>query len=226
MLKATNHISKDNRNPIKLNKDLSLTLQQNPGLMIFYKKTVPLYVYGNYKLIDNKGIEQGNWDIKIPIPKKYPFEFPGLIEISEKIIRIDDNHISDNGVACTELDIISLYVAQKGITITDFINKYVLRYFSWQLLKENNQTEHLQSWAHSKMGLKEFFYQVLETTNDKFVLECLKMLLKRSMPGRNEDCFCGFKKKYKKCHANQINLLDSYGMNILGKYINIFEEHI
>lgn len=220
--RGINLILKENKRNKELNKDLSLTLDNNPGLMIYYIGETPLFVYGIYRVIDNNGIEQGNWNIKIPIPKNYPYEFPQLIETSKKIEPGEENHISENGKACVELDIISEGIGKNGITITDFIKRYVLKYFCWQLKNSTEDKDNLESWKHKDEGRKEFFYTTLKTNDDVFVLKCIDILKKRTMPGRNKECFCGSGNDYKKCHETQIKELDRYGRDILIKYEKLF----
>ena len=221
-LKGINHILRANKQCKELNKDLSLTLEKNPGLMIYYKLNVPFYVHGIYRVIDNNGVEQGNWTIKIPIPKNYPNEFPILIETSRKIKPSDDTHISENGMACTELDIICEAKARIGITITEFIDSYVFKYFCWQLLNANGEKDILESWRHKDDGRKDFFYEILETNNDKLVLQSLDIIKYRTMSGRNKPCFCNSGNKYKHCHEKAIEKLDLYGIKLIGKHRHLF----
>lgn len=213
------HILKDKKLQVKLNKDLLRVLNQHSGLMVHYERNVPKHIYGAFRIFDDNGVEQGNWDIKIPIPENYPYEFPQLIETSKKIKASEDTHMDEFGKACTELDIIAEKVALKGISLYNFIQSYVVKYFSWQILYASGEHEQLESWEHHYKGKLQFFFEKLNTTDFDFVRKCMEAIKERRLPKRNEPCICDSNVKFKRCHLNKIGELGAYSFPHLEKQI-------
>jgi len=137
MSKTIDHISNEKKRLKSLNEDLEKVLKKYSGLSIQYFDDIPSSISGAFILNDNNNVEQGRWNIRILIPKKYPYGFPILYETSNKIDPSEDTHKRDDGSICVELDIIWLHIARQGITILDFIDQYVIKYFSWILLHQN-----------------------------------------------------------------------------------------
>lgn len=220
MFKDIDHILKDRKRSEKLIKDLLSVVKKNTGLMISYENSKPNYVHGIYELKDNLGNIQGNWNIKINIPNKYPFEFPKLIETSQKIKPSQDTHMGVSGEACVELDILTDVIGKNGITISEFLDKYVSRYFSWQVLNSTEHRAELDSWGHEIEGKKQFFFEIINSDEVTFISKCLEIIKSRKFPRRNEQCFCGSRVKYKNCHQRGLIKLASYGVDIIQKHFS------
>ena len=223
MHKDIDLILKDKKISRQLNEDIAKVLNENSGLMVYYKNNTPIYLHGIYRLVDDEGVEQSNWNIKLIIPIKYPFAFPKLYELSNKIERIADNHINEEGLICVENSMNEDYLKQKGMKLYDFIATYVVKYFCWILSAQRIGREGLQEWKHECDGIKQVFIEALSSSDLNFILNCYERLKKRNFPSRNENCFCGSSKKYKNCHETGIQSLDKYGIEILTKYISVFE---
>lgn len=203
-----------------LAKDIDATLECYPELQLISNKK-NTFLKGIYTIKDNLGIVQGEYEIAIIIPKKYPNEFPMLYELSQKIMpRVDNRHIDTNGLACVEIDQNIVLKSKKGITIKEFIEKYVHRYFCWQLRYDAGDRDGLEEWAHYDKGTLQFYREKLQLDAIESIIEILKVLCENSLPQRNDPCICCSNQKYKYCHQNLIEEIIDLGMERLKKDYN------
>lgn len=194
-----------------LDKDIAATLENFPELQLISNNDIS-FLKGIYTVKDNSGIVQGEYEIAIVIPKKYPYEFPKLYELSQKITpRIDDRHIDENGLACVEIDQNIVLKSKKGICIKNFIEQYVHRYFCWQLRYDAGDRDGLEEWAHYDKGTLQFYRENLKLDDMETIIKSLKVLSEKSLPKRNDPCICGSNKKYKACHQNLIEKIIDLG---------------
>jgi hypothetical protein len=219
MSKTIDRISSEKKRLKNLNADVIEALKKYSGLSVIYEDEVPVSINGSFILSDNSTTEQGRWEIRILIPKNYPHGFPLLFETSNYIIPSEDTHKHDDGSICVELDIICLYIARKGISICDFINLYVLKYFSWILLYQNGLADNLKFWNHKDDGYKQFFNEVLNSNNDLIIRKILLHFLNNSLPGRNDSCLCESDRKYKNCQWKCLEELKKNNINDLRIFI-------
>jgi len=194
-----------------LNKDIAATLENYPELQFIYNNNSN-FLKGIYTVKDNYGIIQGEYEIAIVIPKMYPYEFPQLYELSQKITpRIDDRHIDKHGLACVEIEQNIILRAKKGITIKEFIEQYVHRYLCWQLRYDVGDRDSLEEWAHYDKGILQFYRANFKINDTTTIIKILKTLIDNRLPKRNEACLCNSNKKYKACHEILINRIIDLG---------------
>jgi len=191
----------DERKQIILNHDLQMVLENHPDLYVVYKDNRPVSLQGVFKIIDNEGVLQEQFEIKILIPKQYPHGFPILIETSTLIPREDDRHISKEGFACVEITQKANIIAKRGISISQFVDRYVYRYFCWQLLYEydENARDHLEEWRHKNDGVFDFYIETIGTKGVQVLIAVLELAI-MSSPNPYFVCPCGAEKKLKWCH--------------------------
>ena len=94
------------------------------------------------------------------------------------------------------------------------------KYFSWQVLYLTEHKNKLDSWAHQIEGKEQFFYEILNTNDNGFVSKCIEIIRTHSEPNRNEPCFCGSERKFKRCHQTSLEKLEKYGLRNLDKHLN------
>ncbi len=207
-----------------LDKDIIATLECYPELRLISNKETS-FLKGIYTIRDNNGVIQGEYEIAIVIPKKYPYEFPKLYELSQKIMpRIDDRHIDKQGLACVEIDQNIILKSKKGISIKEFIEKYVHRYFCWQLRYDAGDRDGLEEWAHYDKGTLQFYRENLQLDAIETIVEILKVLCENSLPKRNDPCICCNNQKYKYCHQNLIEGIIDLGKERFKKDYNTLIE--
>lgn len=181
--------------------DVQNVITLHPGLSVDFNKSFPKMVHGNYVVIDDKGIVQGNFDIKVIIPEAYPYSFPTLIETSNKIPRELDCHMFPGGEACIENKRKIEILKRKGVSLTFFFEEYVHRFLCWQLVYDHDKgASELPGWGHGMTGIREYYQEVLGTKDQSFIKDVIRRILSGQLPGRNKMCFCNSNIKFKRCH--------------------------
>lgn len=158
-----------------LKTDLKAALDRNPGLSISYKKSEPQFLYGKYDIYNPKGELQDFYEIRIYFDAhKYPYSFPVLQEMSNKIHpRCEDRHIDDNGFACLEIRERIPVITKNGISIIEFIENYVNKYFCWQILYDLEEFESLKEWPHFAPGTLEIYQNLLNLVSIDHIISIL-----------------------------------------------------
>jgi hypothetical protein len=206
-----------------LKDDLTATLRKNSGLRVEYSGKDKTILKGKYYLCNENDELIEHFDITICVGKGYPYFFPILIENSMKIERHIDNHINENGIACVEIDKFTKVIAKYGISIFDFIEYYVKKYFSWQLVKKQEGTSNLTEWAHYAEGDIQMYMSIIGSNDQNVIYDFLSNYLLNKNIGRNDKCICGSNKKLKQCHEDLVLLLKDIGYKQIEKDINLFK---
>lgn len=206
----------------QLRYDIKKVQDEYPDLAVKYVNDLPSELYGKIKIFDNLGVLQEEFDIRVLIPLFYPFGFPSLIEVANRIERILDRHINEAGYCCVEITQKILLLQKRGITLQEFFKNYVYKFFCWQLLYETIGPTQLRQWEHGKKGIKQFYFELLNSNNNNTVRKLILAVLNNKIPNRKALCPCGSSKIIKECHYNEFNDLERIGREQLQKDIIIF----
>jgi len=207
-----------------LNEDIHVVLADNPGLMVLYNDDTPVELYGTYILRDDQDSEQGRWEVRITIPASYPYGFPDLFETSNLIPCIPDRHMGEDRKACLELPILKRSSAKIGLTLNRFIEDYVKKYFSWQVVYEYGDRDKLVSWGHGLDGIEEYFYEKLSSRDHAHIFWVLENYTIGQEPERNSPCYCQAGKKYKACHGRILSgITYDLGKNLIKVCKQLFQ---
>lgn len=202
-------------NSSALEYDLSILVAQHPSMEIVRNKDTPIFIQGIYQVLDKEGQVQGEYKIRVWIPDKYPHQFPFLEELSNKIERTIDRHISSTGLACVELTHKAILRAKKGIAITDFFVEYVHKYLCWQILYDNGYREQLQEWEHGDKAIFDFYKEILNVSQLDSILSFIKSTITTKKLGPNQLCPCLSGRKIKNCHVVRYATIVSLGKDRL-----------
>lgn len=223
MFPIINHISSRGFKIRNFEEDKIATLNANRGLRyegIF--KNIHLFC-GNYYLINSNEKLIEAFQIEIFIGIDYPNDFPVVKLMDNKVERIEDNHISKEGIICFDHPYIINVIKKGGLRIYDFVKYYLPKYFSWVLIKKYGDSRNLQEWAHDTVGTKQF-YECLLDTNDKIKIRLfLENYCKALKLNRNDKCYCGSDKKIKHCHIEAAKYLNDTTRQIILNDIILFE---
>lgn len=212
----------DSRTLKALNEDLRLVLKSQPGLRCKMLNDIPSSIEGTYEVRDDQGVLQGAFDIRVQIPVGYPYRFPALWETANKIERGLERHVFPDGGVCEEIDRLEKIIAAHGITLNEYFSRYVHRFFCWQLIYEEEGNGNLKEWSHNEDGILQFYKEFLGIHSDSVILDCLQLIASNRVPGRNDRCPCGSKKKAKWCHVKQFEDLKCIGREQLLKDLELF----
>jgi hypothetical protein len=182
-------------------RDLELAQKEYPFLEIEPTeiKAYPFKLEDDFEITDHEGNHYGTFRASVHFPSTYPKGFPVMFDMSEKFPWEDDWHMSPrNGECCVCGVIEKEEVGQKGITVLEFIQKYVIRFYANQVYRETYGHYKNGEYAHYGEGIWEALEEEFNTKDRVRIRRFLGEM--RTKRGRNDDCFCGSGKKYKKCH--------------------------
>lgn len=203
-------------------EDKIATLNAHRGLRYVGKNKYCYKYSGNFYLTNPKGDLIESFEIDIFIGNKYPFTFPRVILLDNKVEKNQDNHISEDGLICFDHEYVINFIADKGLRLYDFANYYLPKYFSWVLVKKFGDSEKLKEWAHGNDGTKQFYENLLGTTDKNIIRLFLESYCKISKMNRNDKCLCGSGKKAKYCHLEQAKYLGATSKTTIMSDISLF----
>lgn len=174
---------------------------------------------GVLPVIDKEGRHWEDYEVEIHASEKFPFEFPDLYEISEKIPRIGDWHIyEDKGSCCLKVRPEEIIRCRHGITVTEYIQEEVMPYLFNQTHRRVEGYYVNGEYAHGWLGIYQFYSDLLKTGNDiPETIRLLKFIAINNRPIRTSFCFCYSGVKFRHCHRDafdQLKLID--GVLLLG----------
>lgn len=181
-------------------------------------------IEGDLDICDSTGVYWDTFQIAIVLNDKYPNSVPVVFEVSKKIPRVSDRHISANGACCLDIEHKLLRMASRGILLSEFIATKVYPFFANQIYFEKHERFAAEEYSHDFMGVEEFYRDELQIPNAKTAILILNSILSNSLPGRNDRCMCGQEKKYKKCHMQKVEFLAAIGTDQLLKDLDNFRE--
>lgn len=192
--------------------------EEFPFLNLVYVDDLPC-LKGSIKLQDEKGDVIDEYEVLIKSKAEYPNEFPKVFEIGGKIPNNIDWHIYSDGSCCIASPPEEKLACIDQYTLDEFIRKHVLPYFFNQTFRRENGY-FLKERSHGDKGWIEFFFETLQTKNITNVLITLELILSKKVIDRTALCFCGSRKKFRKCHRESLKVLQKLPDEDLFFYIN------
>lgn len=83
------------------------------------------FLRGTFRIIDDDGKEWNKFQIEIRFKECFPHCFPELVEVGDKIPKIPDWHINENGGCCITIPLLEVASSKNGITVLQFIQNHV-----------------------------------------------------------------------------------------------------
>lgn len=192
---------------IKLEKDIEKINKCFPKLIINISGKF-LIAKGEIDLCSIESEYLDTYTITILIlQKRYPRQVPILIE-DGKIPRIEERHISKEGICCVDMDYKLSERIKQNLTFYDFLIEYVIPYLTNQYFYDHNE----KRWAngeydHGILGKQEYWLNEIGFESNQFLINGIEYVLKNSKIKRNDLCFCGSTRKTKNCHISQLQEL-------------------
>ncbi len=177
---------------------------------------------GELEICDSNNIYWDSFQIRIMSSKNYPYGVPETYEVTEKIERIADRHISHNGLCCLNIHHALQHHASKGLSITDYTKKYVYPFFANQLYFEQEGSFASKEYAHGFAGVAQFYNEQMGITNPIVATNILEAILTQKFPKPDSPCICGSTRSFASCHLTATQYLDSIGRNTLKMDLNYF----
>ncbi len=191
-------------------RDLKMVQNEFPFMEYEYSKgkIYPYKITDDFEISDNEGNHWGTFRASVYFHHSYPKEFPVLLDESKIFPWENDWHISPNTGECCVCSIIEKEeVAKSGISLLDFILKYVRPFYANQLYRQEFGEYKNGEYAHHGEGVWQALEEEFNTMDRSKIRQFLMDM--RTKRGRNDVCFCGSGKKYKKCHLTRTKLLET-----------------
>lgn len=185
------------------------------------------YLIGDLDVCDLEGNYYETFRIKIYINKDgYPFTTPIVQEITEIIMRADENHIDEGGFCCLDMEHILEKESRKGINLTTFYKNKIYPFFTNYIFKKETGAYANGEYAHFFDGVVQYYKEELGIEDFKIITNIIYAVASNSIPNRNELCLCGSKLKIKQCHLIKINSLKSLSKSRLISDLINFEKFV
>jgi hypothetical protein len=208
----------------KLKKDIENAIKQYPSLILEEDKG-SLFVKGNFIATDKVSrIAIEIYEVLIGFPEKYPFVFPFVIEISEKIPRELNRHVKADNTLCFGNPQDELRSCRRGITLSWFLAEILNPHLCREFVRERKGEYPTGERSHGNKGIWEGYFEDLKTEDKKTVLDELEMILYHKPIGRNANCYCDSGKKYKVCHEKIEPLIVDIGKNYAIKLFELLKK--
>lgn len=157
-----------------------------------------------------------DYEILIEFPHNYPYTFPTVKELSNKIPKTVYRHIFlETGNLCFGNFIDEMRVCVNGISFIYFLENVLNPHLCREYVKEATGCYPTGERSHSPEGQWESYYELLETQNKEDILNEIDFALKSPSIKRNDICRCGSNKKYKNCHLKIENTILEIGIKNL-----------
>lgn len=138
--------------------------------------------------------------IEIEIPPSYPRSIPIVREIGGRIPHASDFHVNPtDGTCCVILPDERWKVWPIGSSLLAFLNGPVRNFFLGQSLVELGGPWPFGQWGHGAGGIREYYSDLLGTSDVKVILRYLDCMGKKKMKG-HWSCPCGSGKRLRECH--------------------------
>lgn len=191
---------------IEFLKEASKISDYFPKLMYSVEENGHPYVSGIIDLKDEQGGLIDSYRIKIKPTQHYPYEFPYVYELDNRIPKNIDWHIYSDGHCCVKALPEEILICRQGIALSTFIEGQVIPFFFNQKHREL-YGYFIQERGHGSEGNLESLYEIFRIQDKAVIKQCLLFISKRQEPNRVSLCFCGSKKKYRKCHRDTYKML-------------------
>lgn len=171
-----------------------------------YKKLLPPMevksgwwkIDGEFDVIDADGHKWETYGISILVSPKFPYDLPCLIETSNKIEHSVEWH-NDYGFCCLATKAIIYNDLGSPISLLKWMDRFVHDFLANHVVKVLDKNYPKGEYPHYEEGMIVGYKEIFGLNTDSEVMRRLKLLCGILSLGRNEMCFCGSGKKYKRC---------------------------
>jgi len=198
-----NHIMQDNYQLFV--SQLDAVCREFPHLQI---KTLDgrQYLKGSIEISNAEQTATKSYLIEIHFSDDFPHRFPKLFEVGGDIPCEADFHKYPDNSCCITAPIDEFFKCKSGITILRFVKEEVIPYLANQWYRQI-AGKYKNEYSHGHKGQVEGYYDYAFGE-------------KKNNLGRNDMCFCGSKKKYKKCCHTEISKWQQIGKERVKNYLN------
>lgn len=182
---------------------------------------------GSLEIIDSDGRKWDSYQIEIHPKKAFPYCFPTLYEVGEKIPINADWHIYEQNKSCC-LTVIQkeIYVCRNGITLLEYIENWVIPYLANQTYRFIHGNYANGEYPHGIKATVVFYQDIFRTIDVREILFYISLILKNIKYSRTDLCFCGSKEKLRKCHKEAFDICVTLSDKILQNDLIILRQYL
>lgn len=185
-------------------KDIQTIRKKYPQLHYQFTENSWKFI-GNIDILDNNKAYYDGYDIEIVGTEVFPNSFPKLFEKGGKFPKTADWHTFIDESCCTAVKPKEILSCRNGISVTRYIEEFVIPYLANQTYKRRNGKYTNGEYEHNELGEFEFFQELFFTKSLSNIFMCLQLSLSDNDNSGNKQCLCNSGKKYKICHKKAID---------------------
>ncbi len=181
------------------------------------------FIRGELRVVDGTGKFWEYFEVEIHCSVGFPFRFPTVFEVGNKIPRIADWHIyEDSHKCCIAVLPEEIIKCRNRISLSQFVQKELLPYFFNQTHRRIEGYYVHGEYSHGVVGIFEFFNSELRCDkNARKIISMIVQIADTKRPAGSNDCFCGSGAKFRKCHREAYDKLILLGPSQLKDFVNL-----
>lgn len=209
---------------VSIERDIERFIEKYPKFsVVSFDNTNYIKLQGVIDIVDVEGVYWDSYEISILLLKQnYPHITPKVFEVTEKIKREDDWHISVDGECCLDILHKMLLLENKGIDVISFYQNKVYPFFANHAYKLKTGDYANGDYPHQFDGIKYFYENDLGLKDINFIIVLLTSMTTNKLPSRNSICLCK-QRKYKYCHLPIAEKLILFGHKRLLDDLQLFK---
>jgi hypothetical protein len=189
------------------------------------EKSEEKYLQGELQIVDRNGVFWESYPLKIKHHPDFPYCFPRVFEISNKIPKIADWHINEDHSFCIDVVPSELIKCKDGISLIAFIENELTPYLFNQTHRREEGHYVGGEYSHGLLGIYEFYADRLKTEgNVRKTLSLMTFIATQPRPNRSNQCFCGSGELFRHCHRKPYDELKLLSIDFLIGQRNILYE--
>ncbi len=169
-----------------------------PDISDMEKQNDRLIFNGRFPVTDPEGNCYAEYELQIEVDENFPVSLPSVWETAGKIKRSGNWHVFQDGSLCTGTAARQYFLMGKEISLLRWIDLLVIPYLANHKYKLVHGHYKNVERSHDN-GIYEEYDDLFRARNGYALLDYLKLITGHGHMGRNDPCFCGAGKKYKKC---------------------------
>jgi len=174
------------------------------------------YLQGELQVVDRSGVFWESYQLEIKHHPDFPYRFPKVFEISDKIPKIADWHINKDHSFCIDVDASEIIKCKDGLSLIEFIEKELTPYLFNQTHRKVQGHYVGGEYSHGLKGIYEFYSDSLKTgDNVRKTLSLMMFIATHSRPNRSNKCFCESGELFRHCHRKAYDELKVLGQKHL-----------
>ena len=183
----------------KILRNLESEAASIEGIDFSIKQATPI-VEGKIELRNQANKVFETYDVRLRFPKKYPYRFPVVQELSNKIPRGEETHIAKDGTLCLEVSPKEIVICRDGISLDFFVDRVLIPHLAIQYIKQRTGKYPFGDYEHYLDGHFQYYKELLMVSDSQTVLKILGGMAYSFKRAKRKPCICGSGKLFEDCH--------------------------